>query len=110
MTLVCVGRSKWHRPICPAMLPVASRSLSMCLSLPTHLQTQLCHSLISLLSLSMHSNLARLIGPYSDVVMIHQWEEGEAFTVSIVWIDPTNSVAASFDTKVSAMESELFTV
>ena len=56
------------------------------------------------------SNLARLIGPYSDVVMIHQWEEGDAFTVSIVWIDPTNSVAASFDTKVSALESELFIV
>ena len=44
--------------------------------------------------------MARLVGPYSDVVMIHEWEGGDAFTVSIVWIDPSNSVAASFDTKV----------
>ena len=44
--------------------------------------------------------MARLIGPYSDVVMVHEWEGGDAFTVSIVWIDPSNSVAASFDTKV----------
>jgi len=45
-------------------------------------------------------NPSSLIGPYSEVVMVHEWEEGEAFEVSIVWIDPTNKVAASFDTKV----------
>ncbi|XP_074647913.1 xylosyltransferase oxt-like [Tubulanus polymorphus] len=42
-------------------------------------------------------NFASIIGPYSEIVLVHSWGAGEKFTATFVWIDPTDRLIAAFD-------------
>nr|XP_054763697.1 xylosyltransferase 1-like [Lytechinus pictus] len=41
-----------------------------------------------------------VIGPHDDPTIFIRWSLGEAFTVTLTWFDPTDHIAASFDTGV----------
>ncbi|EDO36835.1 predicted protein, partial [Nematostella vectensis] len=45
-------------------------------------------------------NLARLIGPYDDPVLVHRWVHGDAFDVKIMWVDPINVVTGVYEMHV----------
>lgn len=47
-------------------------------------------------------NFGGLLGPYSDVVLKHVWGEGEPYTLSVAWVDPAKTVAASYDVDLVA--------
>ncbi|XP_030840763.1 xylosyltransferase 1 isoform X1 [Strongylocentrotus purpuratus] len=41
-----------------------------------------------------------VIGPHDDPTIFIKWNLGEAYTVTLTWFDPTDHIAASFDTGV----------
>lgn len=45
-------------------------------------------------------NYGQIIGPYSDLVLRHEWGPGQEFTVSVAWIDPANVIAASYEVTI----------
>lgn len=45
-------------------------------------------------------NYGQLMGPYSNIALRHSWGNGNEVAVSVAWIDPSNTVAASFDMKI----------
>ncbi|UYV63355.1 XYLT2, partial [Cordylochernes scorpioides] len=48
-------------------------------------------------------NFAGLLGPFTELVALHRWEPSEtAMTVTLVWVDPSNTVAGSFEVRVDA--------
>ena len=49
-------------------------------------------------------NFAGLIGPYSDISLIHSWGAGQQFTATVVWIDPAHTVAGSYDVPIKGDE------
>lgn len=50
----------------------------------------------------MFRNFGKILGPFSDVGLIHKWGTGEQFSATFVWIDPTNTVAGSYEVKIDA--------
>ena len=52
----------------------------------------------------MFRNYARILGPQSEVHLIHSWGKGTGFTVTVAWIDPANTIAASYDVTIDAKE------
>ncbi|GAB1609398.1 xylosyltransferase 2-like [Argonauta hians] len=45
-------------------------------------------------------NYGQLMGPYSNIALRHSWANGDEVAVSAAWIDPSNTIAASFDMKI----------
>lgn len=45
-------------------------------------------------------NYGKLMGPYDDISLRHEWGPGSEFTASFAWVDPTNVIAASYDVKI----------
>lgn len=48
----------------------------------------------------MFRNFGRILGPFSELGLIHKWGPGEQFSATFVWIDPTNTVAGSYEVKI----------
>ncbi|KAI1883883.1 hypothetical protein AGOR_G00220670 [Albula goreensis] len=42
-------------------------------------------------------NFGNLLGPQDEPVAMQRWSKGENVTVTVVWIDPTNVIAATYD-------------
>ncbi|KAG8188510.1 hypothetical protein JTE90_008075 [Oedothorax gibbosus] len=53
-------------------------------------------------------NFGRILGPFSDIGLIHKWGAGEQFSATFVWIDPTNTVAGSYEVKIDAGNQILY--
>ncbi|XP_071796502.1 xylosyltransferase 1-like isoform X1 [Asterias amurensis] len=51
-------------------------------------------------------NFANIMGPTDSPIVFLKWKPGEQVLVTISWIDPTNHVAASFDTTVDHDKEE----
>ncbi|XP_033102591.1 xylosyltransferase 1-like [Anneissia japonica] len=47
-------------------------------------------------------NYGNLLGTLDEPIILMKWGEGEVYTITITWIDPTNQIAASFDTTVDS--------
>lgn len=47
-------------------------------------------------------NFGRIMGPFSDPGLIHKWGPGSQFSATFVWVDPTNTVAGSYEVKIEA--------
>lgn len=45
-------------------------------------------------------NYGKLMGPFDDISLRHEWGPGSEFTASFAWVDPTNVIAASYDVKI----------
>ncbi|KAL9955437.1 hypothetical protein ACROYT_G036765 [Oculina patagonica] len=45
-------------------------------------------------------NLACLMGPWDDPVLVHRWVHGKAFDVKLMWVDPINVVTGIYEMKV----------
>lgn len=45
-------------------------------------------------------NLAHLMGPWDDPVLVHRWVHGKEFDVKIMWVDPINVVTGVYEMKV----------
>ncbi|KAK2569055.1 Xylosyltransferase 2 [Acropora cervicornis] len=45
-------------------------------------------------------NLAHLMGPWDDPVLVHHWVHGKEFDVKIMWVDPINVVTGVYEMKV----------
>lgn len=45
----------------------------------------------------MFRNFGGLMGPMDDTVGMQKWSKGPNVTVTVVWIDPTNVIAATYD-------------
>ncbi|XP_072168559.1 xylosyltransferase 2-like [Diadema setosum] len=50
--------------------------------------------------------LEGIIGPMDDPTIFVTWRLGEAYTVTLTWIDPTDKIAASYDTGVETDREE----
>ena len=50
-------------------------------------------------------NFGGLIGPFSDIVLLHRWTIGQEFTLTIVYLDPALTIVASFDVIIKADET-----
>ncbi|XP_055935993.1 xylosyltransferase oxt-like isoform X2 [Argiope bruennichi] len=53
-------------------------------------------------------NFGRILGPFSDIGLIHRWGTGAQFSATFVWVDPTNSVAGSYEVKIEAGNQVLY--
>ncbi|CAL1290966.1 unnamed protein product [Larinioides sclopetarius] len=53
-------------------------------------------------------NFGRILGPFSDVGLIHRWGPGTQFSATFVWVDPTNTVAGSYEVKIEAGNQVLY--
>ncbi|XP_038065057.1 xylosyltransferase 1-like isoform X2 [Patiria miniata] len=51
-------------------------------------------------------NFANIMGPEDSPIVFIKWKPGEQVQVTISWIDPTNHIAASFDTTVDHDKEE----
>ncbi|KAL4659044.1 xylosyltransferase 1-like [Arapaima gigas] len=47
-------------------------------------------------------NFGNLMGPTDEPVCVQQWGKGANITATVVWIDPTNVIAATYDVPVDA--------
>ncbi|KAL0992585.1 hypothetical protein UPYG_G00095350 [Umbra pygmaea] len=47
-------------------------------------------------------NFGSLLGPMDEPVAMQRWSKGENITVTIVWVDPTNIIAATYDILVDS--------
>ncbi|XP_071953271.1 xylosyltransferase 1-like [Antedon mediterranea] len=47
-------------------------------------------------------NYGKLLGTLDEPIILMKWGEGDPYTITITWIDPTNQIAASFDTTVES--------
>ncbi|CAH3106757.1 unnamed protein product [Pocillopora meandrina] len=45
-------------------------------------------------------NMARLMGPWDDPVLVHRWVHGKAFDVKLMWVDPINVVTGIYEMRV----------
>lgn len=45
----------------------------------------------------MFRNFGGLMGPMDETVGMQKWSKGPNVTVTVVWIDPTNVIAATYD-------------
>lgn len=45
----------------------------------------------------MFRNIGGLMGPMDETVGMQKWNKGPNVTVTVVWIDPTNVIAATYD-------------
>ncbi|XP_037545626.1 xylosyltransferase 1 [Nematolebias whitei] len=50
----------------------------------------------------MFRNIGGLMGPMDEAVGMQKWNKGPNVTVTIVWIDPTNVIAATYDILIDA--------
>lgn len=42
------------------------------------------------------------MGPFSEPGLIHKWGPGAQFSATFVWVDPTNTVAGSYEVKIES--------
>ncbi len=49
-------------------------------------------------------NYGGLFGPYSDPTLAHHWGRGPQLTATVVWVDPNNNIAGSYDIPVRGAE------
>nr|XP_015826291.2 xylosyltransferase 1 [Nothobranchius furzeri] len=47
-------------------------------------------------------NIGGLMGPMDETVGMQKWNKGPNVTVTVVWIDPTNVIAATYDILIDA--------
>lgn len=47
-------------------------------------------------------NFGNLMGPMDEPVGMQKWGKGSNVTVTVVWIDPTNVIAATYDILIDA--------
>uniref|UniRef100_A0A8C2WNM1 Xylosyltransferase 1 n=1 Tax=Cyclopterus lumpus TaxID=8103 RepID=A0A8C2WNM1_CYCLU len=47
-------------------------------------------------------NLGGLLGPMDETMGMQKWSKGPNVTVTVVWIDPTNVIAATYDILIDA--------
>lgn len=45
----------------------------------------------------MFRNFGGLMGPMDETVGMQKWSKGPNVTVTVVWVDPTNVIAATYD-------------
>ncbi|XP_054634076.1 xylosyltransferase 1 [Dunckerocampus dactyliophorus] len=50
----------------------------------------------------MFRNFGGLMGPMDETVGMQKWSKGPNVTVTVVWIDPTNVIAATYDILIDA--------
>ncbi|XP_007543459.1 xylosyltransferase 1 [Poecilia formosa] len=50
----------------------------------------------------MFRNIGGLMGPMDETVAMQKWNKGPNVTVTVVWIDPTNVIAATYDILIDA--------
>ncbi|XP_043969622.1 xylosyltransferase 1 [Gambusia affinis] len=50
----------------------------------------------------MFRNIGGLMGPMDETVGMQKWNKGPNVTVTVVWIDPTNVIAATYDILIDA--------
>uniref|UniRef100_A0A6Q2YDP4 Xylosyltransferase 1 n=1 Tax=Esox lucius TaxID=8010 RepID=A0A6Q2YDP4_ESOLU len=50
----------------------------------------------------MFRNFGGLMGPMDETVAMQRWSKGSNVTVTVVWIDPTNVIAATYDILIDA--------
>lgn len=50
----------------------------------------------------MFRNFGGLMGPMDETVGMQRWSKGPNVTVTVVWIDPTNVIAATYDILIDA--------
>ncbi|XP_062244716.1 xylosyltransferase 1 [Platichthys flesus] len=50
----------------------------------------------------MFRNFGGLMGPMDETVGMQKWSKGPNVTVTVVWIDPTNIIAATYDILIDA--------
>lgn len=50
----------------------------------------------------MFRNFGGLMGPMDETVGMQKWTKGPNVTVTVVWIDPTNVIAATYDILIDA--------
>ncbi|KAM9792765.1 xylosyltransferase 1 [Neosynchiropus ocellatus] len=50
----------------------------------------------------MFRNFGGLMGPMEETVGMQKWAKGPNVTVTVVWIDPTNVIAATYDILIDA--------
>ncbi|XP_008407432.1 xylosyltransferase 1 [Poecilia reticulata] len=50
----------------------------------------------------MFRNIGGLMGPMDETVGMQKWNKGPNITVTVVWIDPTNVIAATYDILIDA--------
>eukprot|EP00064_Thunnus_orientalis_P007048 superscaffoldBa00000761_g7067 len=50
----------------------------------------------------MFRNFGGLMGPMDETVGMQKWAKGPNVTVTVVWIDPTNVIAATYDILIDA--------
>uniref|UniRef100_A0A8C5H5X0 Xylosyltransferase 1 n=1 Tax=Gouania willdenowi TaxID=441366 RepID=A0A8C5H5X0_GOUWI len=50
----------------------------------------------------MFRNFGGLMGPMDETVGMQKWNKGANVTVTVVWIDPTNVIAATYDILIDA--------
>uniref|UniRef100_A0A667XVR7 Xylosyltransferase 1 n=1 Tax=Myripristis murdjan TaxID=586833 RepID=A0A667XVR7_9TELE len=50
----------------------------------------------------MFRNFGGLMGPMEETVGMQRWSKGPNVTVTVVWIDPTNVIAATYDILIDA--------
>uniref|UniRef100_A0A8D3A379 Xylosyltransferase 1 n=1 Tax=Scophthalmus maximus TaxID=52904 RepID=A0A8D3A379_SCOMX len=50
----------------------------------------------------MFRNFGGLMGPMDETVGMQKWSKGPNITVTVVWIDPTNVIAATYDILIDA--------
>ncbi|XP_015918377.2 xylosyltransferase oxt isoform X1 [Parasteatoda tepidariorum] len=53
-------------------------------------------------------NFGRILGPFSEPGLIHKWGPGTSFSATFVWVDPTNSVAGSYEVKIESGNQILY--
>ncbi|XP_054711088.1 xylosyltransferase oxt-like [Uloborus diversus] len=53
-------------------------------------------------------NIGRILGPFSEPGLIHKWGPGQQFSATFVWVDPTNTVAGSYEVKIDAGNQVLY--
>ncbi|XP_035218232.1 xylosyltransferase oxt-like isoform X2 [Stegodyphus dumicola] len=53
-------------------------------------------------------NFGRILGPFSEPGLIHKWGPGPQFSATFVWVDPTNTVAGSYEVKIDSGNQVLY--
>ncbi|XP_013776191.1 xylosyltransferase oxt-like isoform X1 [Limulus polyphemus] len=52
-------------------------------------------------------NFGRIIGPFSEPAALHKWGPGKEFSATFVWVDPTKTVAGSYEVRVESGNQDL---
>lgn len=112
---MCSHRSKYKYPhlLCILLLLLSlyfflPHSVThSCLSVfsPTHFRILHCRCQIGTewdAKERMFRNFGSLMGPMDETVGMQKWSKGPNVTVTVVWIDPTNVIAATYDILIDA--------